>query len=82
MTPEQRSERHKAWLESFGFTERDWARIKAHAEIVTPNYIPKALDDLDAPFRVGAVPAADRRWSGGDLLGVYKGKALLYWRKG
>lgn len=79
MTPEQRRARHAAWLAAFGFSARDWARIKAHAEGVTPHHSPKALDDLDAPYRVGAVVASDRRWSSGELLGVYRGKALLAW---
>lgn len=79
MTPEQRRERHRAWLASFGFSERDWARIKAHAATVTPNNIPAAIDDLDAPWRVGAAWAAERRWSSGLLLGVWQGKALLAW---
>lgn len=82
MSPEQRAERHRAWLAGFGFSERDWRRMKALAEVVTDHYIPAAMDDLDAPWRVQAVPADTRRWSGGQLLGVHKGKALLCWPKG
>ncbi len=40
---------HRAFLASFGFTARDWRRIKAHALSITENHMPAALDDLDAP---------------------------------
>ena len=79
MTPEQRADRHRAWLKTFGFTSRDWARIKGHAMLTDVNNQPPALDDLDAPYRVGAVLAQVRRHSSGVLLGVYKGRALLAW---
>lgn len=70
---------HRAWLETFAFTELDWFRIKRHALTVAPNYQPAALDDLDAPYRVGACPVTTRRHASGVLLGVYEGRAILAW---
>lgn len=79
MTPEQRAERHRAWLKTFGFTDRDWQRIRVHAMLTDASNQPAALDDLDAPYRVGAVMAEKRRHSSGALLGVYRGRAILAW---
>ena len=36
------------------------------AEASTPNFMPAALNDLDVPYRVGAVMPADRRHSSGE----------------
>lgn len=75
MSPEERRRRHRAWLESFGFSAADWRRIRLLAEGASPNYVPAALDDLSVPWRVGATMAADRRWSAGELLGVIEAPA-------
>ena len=70
---------HRAWLADFGFTADDWARIKSHALLTTGTAEPAALDDLEAPYRVGARLVETRRWSSGVLLGVYEGRAILAW---
>ncbi|MFN4176408.1 hypothetical protein [Phenylobacterium sp.] len=86
ITPEERRRRHAAWLDGFGFSDRDRLRIRDFAEQVTPHLNPAALDDLSVPIRVGGCMADSVRHSNGDLLGVVQtrhGKvALLYWRMG
>lgn len=84
-TPAQRRAAHAAWLETFGFSDLDKRRIRLLADEVTENYSPPALDDLSVPVRVGGTPVANRRWMGGDLLGVVTNSAglkvaLLYWK--
>lgn len=69
-SPEQRREQHRAWLESWGFSDEDWRRIKLHAGDVTRHLSPPALVDLSRPVRVMAVLADDRRHYGGQVLGV------------
>jgi hypothetical protein len=70
-----------AAAKSLGIRMRDLERILRHAETVTGTDSPAALADLDCDYRVGAVMLASRRWFGGDDLGTFKGRALLYWRK-
>lgn len=72
--------KRQAFLKGFGFTRRDIVRIKALAEATTGNHIPMALNDLDVPYRVGAIMPQDRRHSSGQDLGEWAGRALLYWR--
>lgn len=80
MSPAERAARHKAWLASFQFTERDWRRIRQLAADTNGNYAPPALVDLDVPYRVIAVmPAASCRHYNGKLLGVIEGRAILVW---
>jgi hypothetical protein len=77
MTPER-------WLairRHYGITDRDWARIKALTDQVTPLYVPAALDDLDAPYRVGAVRKEDRSRFSGEPIGVFNGCAILVWAR-
>jgi hypothetical protein len=69
----------QAFLRSFGFSGRDLVRIRAMAETVTAAYVPAALNDLDVPFRVGACMAGDERYSSGQVLGLWAGRALLWW---
>lgn len=69
----------QAFLKSFGFTPRDVRRIKAMAEATTANELPKALDDLDVPFRVGACMIGREGYSSGKILGEWAGRSLLYW---
>ena len=69
----------KEFLKGFGFSRRDIVRIKAMAEATTGNSIPAALNDLDVPYRVGAVIPQDRRHSSGEDLGAWAGRTLLYW---
>lgn len=69
----------REFLRSFGFSRRDLVRIKRMAEATTSNSIPAALNDLDVPYRVGAVMPADRRHSSGEELGEWAGRTLLYW---
>lgn len=69
----------REFLRSFRFTHRDIVRIKAMAEATTSNSMPAALNDLDAPYRVGAVMPQDRRHSSGEDLGEWAGRTLLYW---
>jgi hypothetical protein len=69
----------QAFLRSFGFSKRDVLRIRAMAETATPHYTPVAMNDLDAPFRVGACIAGDERHSSGQILGLWKGRTLLWW---
>ena len=74
----ERRVRHRRWLEGFGFTARDWARIKGLAETPT-DAVGQGLDDLDAPYRVVAcAPGWERRFSG-VLLGSWHVQALLAW---
>jgi hypothetical protein len=64
-----------------GFTERDWRRIKALALSVTDNHMPAALDDLDAPYRVGAcTPEWESRFSGRKIA-TFRGMVILAWPK-
>lgn len=69
----------REFLKGFGFSRRDIVRIKALAEATTSNSIPAALNDLDVPYRVGAVMPPDRRHSSGEELGEWAGRTLLYW---
>jgi hypothetical protein len=71
---------HAQFLRSFGFTKRDVLRIKAMAETVTLNYMPAALNDLDVPYRVGACIDGEERHSSGEVLGLWAGRKLLYWK--
>lgn len=75
---DDRRDRHRRWLAGFGFTERDWVRIKRLAE--TPSAaIGAALDDLDVPYRVATCePGWETRFSG-VLLGSWRGRPLLAW---
>ena len=70
---------HREFLRSFGFTRRDVLRIKAMAEATSASAIPRALNDLDVPFRVGAVMPEDVRHSSGQVLGEWSGRTLLWW---
>lgn len=69
----------RAFLKSFGFTRRDIRRIQAMAETVEPGFAPAALDDLDVPFRVGAIWPGQESRSSGKYLGEWKGRTLLFW---
>ena len=69
----------RAFLIGFGFSRRDVVRIKAMAEATTANSIPKALNDLDVPFRIGACWPGSERYSSGKVLGEWFGRTLLYW---
>lgn len=71
---------HALFLRSFGFSKRDVVRIKAMAETVTRNYTPAALNDLDVPYRVGACVDGEERRHSGEVLGVWAGRKLLYWK--
>lgn len=79
-TPADRAARHRAWLESFGFSDEDWRRIRLLASEVTEHAQPAALDDLSLPIRVGAQRLGDPGGSSGRLLGVIGGQAIRYWR--
>jgi hypothetical protein len=72
---------YKKWLDAFGFTERDWDRIKHNAMVLSRYYSPPAIPDLDARWRVGACWPETRRHSGGLYIGMYEGRALLAWPK-
>lgn len=74
-------EAYRRWLAAFGFTARDWARIKSNALAVTANYSPAALADLDARWRVGACLPKDVSRFSGRYIGLYKGRALIAWPK-
>lgn len=67
---------------TYGFTRRDVARIKAFAEerARAPGYdIEIAIPDLDAPWRVGAYHERDVRRLNGARLGEWAGMVLLVW---
>jgi hypothetical protein len=64
---------------TFGFTRRDVARIKALAESVTDLDVPAALADLDAPYRVQALPQEMAGRSNGTPFGAWAGRVLVYW---
>lgn len=80
MTPQERAMRHRAWLETFGFTARDWDRIKGQAERVAGGADEARLDDLDATFRVLAIRKDVRHRPNGEVLGGCGGCVLLFWR--
>jgi hypothetical protein len=80
MTSEERAAGHRAWLTSFGFTDADWAKIKAQAERVAAGANEASLTDLDAPFRVLAVRKTERHRPNGDVLGAAQDCVLLFWR--
>jgi hypothetical protein len=73
------SEIRRQFLKSFGFTKRDVRRIQAMAELVDPTFAPQALDDLDVPYRVGAIWPGQESRSTGKYLGEWKGRTLLFW---
>jgi hypothetical protein len=80
MSPAERAARHKSWLASFGFSERDWRRIRLLVANTTTNYVAAALDDLDVPVRVGSFIPPDSRYKrGGQLLGMIDGRAIIAW---
>lgn len=67
---------------TFGFTRRDVARIKAQAEAVAAIAgldTPAALADLDAPWRVLAVKPAEASRFSGEPFGTWAGMTLLVW---
>jgi hypothetical protein len=70
----------KIFLKSFGFTRRDVARIRAHAERVAEGERATGLQDLDVPYRVQAIPPGEETRSSGEYLGEWAGQALLFWR--
>lgn len=72
-------EARRRFLKSFGFTRRDITRIKAMAEATHHGYVPKALNDLDVPVRVGACMPGQESYSSGRPLGEWAGRTLLYW---
>ncbi len=72
---------YRKWLDAFGFTPRDWERIKANAMVLSRNYAPPAVPDLDARWRVGACWPDQRRRNSGLYIGMYEGRALLAWPK-
>jgi hypothetical protein len=69
----------RRFLASFGFTRRDVRRIQAMAETCEPTYAPAALDDLDVPYRVGAIWPGQEMRSTGQYLGEWNGRTLLWW---
>lgn len=76
---DDRAMRHRRWLAGFGFSARDWARIRAHAEAGGLEADGPALDDLDVPVRVGACTPELARRLNGRLLGGWRGRALVWW---
>jgi hypothetical protein len=72
--------KRKAFLDSFGFSQRDVLRIKALAEAVEGLSSPAALADLDTPYRVGAVRAGEESRTSGQVLGHWAGRVLVYWK--
>lgn len=60
-------------------TRRDVRRIQALAESVKDGHIPAALDDLDGPWRVQALPPTDARRSSGEPFGEWAGCVLVAW---
>lgn len=78
-----RAERHARWLRSLGFSGDDFKRMKIAAEQVGQSavFYSVALDDLDAPYKVAAVPLPDAKHYSGTLLGAWCGAALLAWTK-
>ena len=71
----------RAFLIGFGFTKRDIVRIKALAETAAANFTPAALNDLDVPFRIGAIWPGMERHSSSRVLGEWAGRTLLFaWR--
>lgn len=86
-TPEQREaerrERHKRWLSSL--TDRDWARLSALADQVTPGFCPARIEDLDAPgIAVGVCLSGREGYTSGERIGSLRGGAVavLVWVKG
>jgi hypothetical protein len=77
MTPEA----WKLWFEQLGISERDWTRIRELAMTATSSHQPAALDDLDAPWRIGAVPVEKRKYVSGTQIGIWRGRAILIWPK-
>lgn len=57
MTPAERREAHRAWLEGLGLSAEDWRRIRLLASDVTQRGSPPALRDLSVPLTVAAFPA-------------------------
>ena len=71
-TPEQRAERHQAWLETWGLSADDWRRVHLAADEVTPNHTPYALVDLSVPVRIVVWLAAHKHPPVGTNLGVIR----------
>lgn len=76
-------------LSSFGFTPRDWSRIRERADALnaeleergTVAVIPARFEDLDADWHVSVVPAeGSDRWSG-RRIGRMGACAVLIWPK-
>lgn len=75
----RQEDERREFFRAFGFSKRDLVRIRAMAETTTANYTPAALNDLDVPFRVGAVWPGSKGGSSGKVLGEWAGRTLLYW---
>jgi len=78
----KRKARHKLWLDRL--TDRDWRRIEAMAEQVTPDFHPARIEDLDAAgIAVGVCPVGEERWVSGERIGTLRGGevAVLVWVK-
>lgn len=66
-------------------TRRDVARIQALAERVAAGEggaIPPSIDDLEAPWRVQAVPPDAAHHFNGEPFGTWAGMTLLAWWRG
>lgn len=66
-------------------SRRDVARIKALAEQVAAaggGEIPAALGDLDAPWRVAALPPEAAARTSGEAFGTWAGMTLVAWWRG
>jgi hypothetical protein len=83
-TPEEREHRqrrrHAYWRSIL--SDRDWARIAAIADQVTPIRGVARLEDLDARgIAVGACLVGEETRFSGERIGVIRGKAVLVWMK-
>ncbi|MDP2214983.1 hypothetical protein [Phenylobacterium sp.] len=74
-------EAHRRWLSGFELSPRDWRRVRVLAERAAAGETSARIEDLDSPWAVGVVPARDRRYYSGQLLGTIAGQAVLAWRK-
>lgn len=74
-----RNERNRRWISQI--SDRDWERIDALIDQVTPHYNPAALDDLDAPIRIGVAPEQDALRYSGEVFGRMRGCVLMGWPK-
>jgi len=64
---------------AFALSQRDVERIKAMAAATTRRTAPQPQADFDVPYTIGTCMTGREHKAGGNVLGHWDGRTILYW---